>query len=977
MKKAAKEFVKPKTALANYQFVPTGGQLVVGTEAIVTSAAAAATEGINVGSWNGTLADDNFQWVATTTASGIDIQLILGGAQLNGANKLIIQTEIDIDSAATALAIQICDWSDATSVDNAEDAQCTGGGWRTLNTKNASQAAVTWTSVTPTALQWHIYNGYWSTGTTGGSAVNTPLSNFVNGSNQIRIRYFSTDSTISQVAVDYLRVYAVVDPIYSPGDFVNQGSGTAAGHYGNANVVGNTASAQQTTTGDAVHLQVPGTAGSVADFYLKFKNIKTYTGMNTILVATDTSCSAATNGLQYRFAVRNFTTSSWEDISSSIDCYATDVFYQFAKNNVTISNYINGSSEIWIRGYGLANSTTNLRLDQMYVMLGTTNTDSASCEISFGSNSSGRMASNPSSPYADQFTAVAIDSTSMYLGGYDTAGGDNEWRVEKRNLSDGALNTSFGNSGIVTSDPSTGSDQILAIATTSDAIFLGGFDSTQTNNQWRVEKRDITTGALVTAFAQNGVLILNPSANQDRIYGIAVDAASLYIAGEDRTPATANAQWRIQKHDITTGATTTAFGTNGVLYNNSGSSNDIPYAVAVDSSSIYIAGVASSTSQGTLGWKVEKHDITTGATTTAFDTDGVWEMDPSTGALDEIRAMSIDGTSIYLAGMDSMPGGATPAQWRIQKHDITTGATTTAFSGDGAITYNGGADNDWVTSLAFDGTNLYAAGFNDDDAGTMQILAYDNTTGATTTAFDADGIVLAEDGGDDRFNAVAVVGSNLFMGGWGSGTPTANNQWVIEKRDSSTGLLVTSGFGANTCADTRNIDSTATSTINFWNLQTEDESSNMSHAYYPMDTDADAVVEEAASANIPFSVTAPSNGTITGLMFAGRQMAGASGATAATVQLGIQDFSGLTSTIGGWSAVGSANTVAMVYTDNVTVGGVASGGLAGWMTNPEDHIDTVNNKMNVRLRTTIDGPTAMNTAAMWDFAMVSLQWAET
>ncbi|MBI2097214.1 MAG: hypothetical protein HYT40_03670, partial [Candidatus Sungbacteria bacterium] len=31
----------------------------------------------------------------------------------------------------------------------------------------------------------------------------------------------------------------------------------------------------------------------------------------------------------------------------------------------------------------------------------------------------------------------------------------------------------------------------------------------------------------------------------------------------------------------------------------------------------------------------------------------------------------------------------------------------------------------------------------------------------------------------------------------------------------------------------------------------------------------------------------------------------------------------------------------------------------------------------MRLRTTIDGPTAMNTAAMWDFAMVSLQWAET
>ncbi|MDP2930376.1 MAG: hypothetical protein Q8N56_02085 [bacterium] len=971
------ENLKPKPILATYQFIPVSGNRVVGTEQTITSATAAAIEGVNVGSWKGTLADDNFHWVvAGLDPGGVDVQLNVGNVQLNGANKLIIQTEIDLDATVLSTLVQICDWVSSTNVDTAADAQCTTGGWRTLNTKNASQAAINYTDTATDALQWHIYNGYWSTGTTGGTPISTPLSNFVNGSNQIKIRYYSATASVSTIAIDYLRIYAVIDPIYQAGEFVNQGTGTPAGTYHNSVVVGNTATAVLAQAGDAIYLSVPGTASTISDFYLKFKNIKTYTGMNTVLVNTDSLCSAATVNLRYRFAVRNFTLSSWEDISNWIDCYATSVINTFAKNNVTISNYINGSNEIWIRVYANNNSTTSLQLDTIYLTLGTTNTDAASAEIPFGSNIAGRIAENPSRPYADRIQAMTMDSTYMYVAGYDSIGIDNEWRMEKRNLSDGALVTAFDTDGIVTNDPSTGADQIFAIASTSDAIFIAGYDLAAGAGQWRIEKRDITTGALMTAFDTDGIIQYNPNTDVDQITAIAVDASYLYVTGfeDDDTGV-----WRIHKYDITTGALVTAFDTDGIITETLAAIGDErPQAISVDADYLYAAGYASISGES-IGWRIEKRNKTSGAlcdgvgncAAGAFDTDGIIEVDNNVLDFDGAYALVVDGNDLFVVGEQAESGVAAGdiGQWRIEKRSATTGALDLGFDTDGIVVSDKSADNNRATAIVDDATYIYVAGYTDDDAGAWSVEKRLRTTGALDTDFDADGIVFAEDGGDDSPQAIAVNGSSVYIVGYGTGP--GDNQWLIEKRSISTGLRTTDSFGSNSVSDTRNIDTANNPSV--WNIQTENESTTFSHDYYPLNTDADAVIEEAGAGLIPFSVTAPTNAAVTGIFFSGRLMAGAAG----TVQLGLRDYSGLTGTVGGWSAIGSSPTIAIAYTDNLTVGGVGSGGLAGFMTNPEDHIDTVGNQMSLRLRTTVDGATTYNSTISWDFAMVSLQWIET
>ncbi len=963
--------------LAHYQFTPTHGTIVTGASTTISSATGNNAEGVNTGSWKGTLADDNYHWVvAGENPGGLDTNLTIGGVQLNGANKLIIQTEFDLDTTVLATEVQICDWTSSTNVDYVADDECTGGGWRTLNTRNASQVPVALVHTTGIPFQWHIYNGYWSTGTTGGTPIDTPLTNFLNGAHEIKIRYFSNTNTSSQIAIDFLRVYAIVDPVYHAAGFTQLSGGTVAGHYGNTFSVGNTTAIQQVvSTGDATYLEVPGTAGTTTNFYLTFKNVKTYTGMNTILVNAETLCSAATAGLQYRFKIHNFNTGTWEDLSQPLDCSTTGYFNNFAINNIIIDDYINGLDEIWVGVYALSNSTTNIRIDSIYIMLGTTNTDSNSCEISYGSNIAGRIATNPSAPGADRIEVMKVSGDYMYLGGYDSSGIDNEWRIEKRNLSDGTLVSAFGVGGSTTTDPSTGADQILAIASSSDAIFVGGYDSAVGAGQWRIEKRDATDGSLVTAFSGDGIVTYNAASDIDQITSMTADDSYLYVTGfEDDDLGV----WQIHKYDINDGTLVGAFGTSGTIRQTLAASGDErPQRIKVDNDYLYIAGWDNV--PGNIEWRIEKRNKTTGALCISgtecaagtFGVGGVATSNPSLNS-DYIYAMTIDDSYIYVGGHDGAVSAAN-TQWRIEKRDIITGALVTAFDTDGIIQVNPNTVIDWITDMLVDDTYLYVGGFIGSTAGTWRIEKRDKTSGALDTNFSTNGTALSDDGTDDRPNAIGLGNGYLYTAGYGNAP--GDNQWLIEKRATTTGLRSNDDFGANDCTGTRNIDITG-GNRNAWTIQTENESTSFGTPFYALDTDGDAAVEEAGSATLGFSVAVPGNAAVAGIYWAGRAMNGAGIGTAGTVRLAVKDYSGLIGITGGRSLVGASLGAAMTYNDPLVTAGVLSGGMAGYMTNPEDHIDTLNNEMALSLVTNASGASTTNAVNVWDFAMVSFSWVE-
>ena len=118
-----------------------------------------------------------------------------------------------------------------------------------------------------------------------------------------------------------------------------------------------------------------------------------------------------------------------------------------------------------------------------------------------------------SNPAPGGASGVAVDGTSLYVVGSDyVSGSDSQWRIEKRNLSTGTVIWTQ------TINPSNNSDEVAAIAVDGTGLYVvGGIDG---NTLWRMEKRDLNTGAVlwVVTTTSSTSTPLSSSA-----YGVVVD----------------------------------------------------------------------------------------------------------------------------------------------------------------------------------------------------------------------------------------------------------------------------------------------------------------------------------------------------------------------------------------------------------------------------------------------------------------------
>ncbi len=365
-----------KQALAHSQFTATGGLLVTGTETTIVSSTATG----NTGSWKGTLAlettSPGYNWTVTSNATnGLNQQLMIDGVNLNNSNKFEITMSTLAGATTLALQYQICDWVSTTSVDTVADAQCTGGGWRTMNIRE-----VNITKTTMSSHVWHIYDGYFTTGTTSNTPVSTPLSNFISpdANKRILIRAYSTSAVAVTHGINFLQLNEMIDPVYMPAGFTQLTGGTVSTSY--INTTNGTLTGQ--SGNDGTYLTVPGTASALSTFYTSFKNVRTYTGMNSIVYVAEQLCSAT--GINVTPKIYNFTTTSWEALSAPYACSTSvNLTKQFAIYTANINDYIS-NGEIRVGWFGSANAATSISIDYQYIIVGSVVENTGSCEISFG-----------------------------------------------------------------------------------------------------------------------------------------------------------------------------------------------------------------------------------------------------------------------------------------------------------------------------------------------------------------------------------------------------------------------------------------------------------------------------------------------------------------------------------------------------------------------------------------------------------------
>ena len=346
---------------------------------------------------------------------------------------------------------------------------------------------------------------------------------------------------------------------------------------------------------------------------------------------------------------------------------------------------------------------------------------SASLVPGFGTG--GVVTSNPSTGN-DAAGDIAIDSSAMYVVGLDESPGNQEWRIEKRALTDGSLVPGFGIGGVIISNNSTGDDAALAIAIDSTAMYVVGFDEStglSRDREWRIEKRSLADGSLVSGFGIAGVVTSNNSTTDDTARGIAIDSAAMYVIGWDENSGLTDQEWRIEKRSLTDGSLVQGFGTGGVVTSNPSTGDDAARAIAIDSTAMYVVGDEGPGYYGDWAWRIEKRSLTDGSLVQEFGTGGVVTRNYSAGD-DAAVAVTIDSTAMYVVGIDSAvpgPGPSGDAKWRIEKRGLIDGSLVEEFGTGGVVTSNPSAGFDAPSSITIDSATMYVVGV-DNSPGNLQ-----------------------------------------------------------------------------------------------------------------------------------------------------------------------------------------------------------------------------------------------------------------
>ena len=92
--------------------------------------------------------------------------------------------------------------------------------------------------------------------------------------------------------------------------------------------------------------------------------------------------------------------------------------------------------------------------------------------------------------------AVAAEGPFVYLAGDEYNGSNHDWRIEKRRLDTGALVEDFGTDGVI-QDGLAGHDQPVSMLIIGDYLFVSGYETSEGNQQWRTQVYNKTTGAPV------------------------------------------------------------------------------------------------------------------------------------------------------------------------------------------------------------------------------------------------------------------------------------------------------------------------------------------------------------------------------------------------------------------------------------------------------------------------------------------------
>jgi hypothetical protein len=365
-----------------------------------------------------------------------------------------------------------------------------------------------------------------------------------------------------------------------------------------------------------------------------------------------------------------------------------------------------------------------------------------------------------------------------------TSGSNCSWRLRKRLIQTGAAVAGFGTAGTLSVNPGSGLDVPFKVVVSGGSLYLlyaRESNAGTRNFSLRIEKRSAATGALVNSFGSNGVVTTSSPATFDGIplpWTMAVDGSFVYLAGPQEVSST-DSQWRIEKRDRTTGELVLTFGLAGRVDENPSGTADGCFSIVLGTTSMWVVGAeevdGTSASNGRI--RIERRKLLDGSLETGFGAGGIVTVDPGLG--DDLGEDAItDGTSLFVFSRVETASGSGLFQGRIEKRDLATGALVTVVTGSA----NDPTGELPFSHLALSGANLYVCQAGGSADATWTIEKRSTSDLSLIPSFGTAGVVQSNPSvsGYDRPLGIVATGGVILVAGMDS--TASDEQWRIEAR---------------------------------------------------------------------------------------------------------------------------------------------------------------------------------------------------
>jgi uncharacterized delta-60 repeat protein len=376
-------------------------------------------------------------------------------------------------------------------------------------------------------------------------------------------------------------------------------------------------------------------------------------------------------------------------------------------------------------------------------------TESGALDMSFGGTGIVVFSFGSNDDYANGVTVDSFDRVVVvgYSGEY---GAMRVWAVARLTVA-GTLDTSFDTDGIQTIDFSGSNEEAYGVTVDAkDRILVAG-SASGVNVDFAVT-RLTPSGALDSSFDTDGKKTIEFSGSYGWAYGVAVDSLGrIVLGGRAYDPNTATNDFAVVRL-IDTGELDAGFDTDGKQTIGFGAySHDFAYGVAVDSlDRVVLAGAISNNDFAVA----RLTDV--GALDSSFDTDGKQTID--FGATEFAYAVRVDSIGrIVVAGHTSNASYSELAVARL----TLAGALDPSFDTDGKKTVVIGSPSPYVNSfgMAVDSIDRVVVATRKYDGSQLDFAIVRLTSaGALDTSFDADGIRIQNilSGSRGYGNSIAV-----------------------------------------------------------------------------------------------------------------------------------------------------------------------------------------------------------------------------